>query len=400
MNSRHSKLYIYHAISLGLCFISTLCYWKFLLQLNSSSFSEFYEVAGLSLQEIWLCTGVITAFLIFHSIIVSSIYAVREKPKVNVGLIINLLLILLNVSPFVYPIVNKLKDEYKFSELNNFVEACGNKSIKTVLSIINEMPKDKALDDNVGFCVDRAIYSQRSDLLEFLNEIEGNGFKIVPEKNQGRWQDFVDRLTGKNTFYEKDLNVLKWFNERGVKFNYKIDEDFYFVNSDFCHVDMNYPAARQYFDLLIEMGATVENPNFGLCAREGRSENIKFLISKGVRIRDEQNSDCLTGLYESVVSHNVEIVELLIKAGAKQSQFQERPGIPKILQHCLNRSEIIEACIGLDSEYKSDYIKIIQLLKEANFRIDKNSSYYSNNKLYDDPRITSTEIRQCLKDFE
>jgi hypothetical protein len=402
------KLATYHWVALGLSIAASLASFVFavyLLQHPSSGYGMLGEAFILALML------VVTAILLLHSFIVSIIYCVKNPPKSYWGILVNMGLIVLLLSPLIFQGVKALVSEhqYKTSFEYRFYNACAEKSPKTVLKMINQMPADiksNGYDDQIYSCIEVAIQNKR---IELLNALEANQITVVTKDAENTWRKLIDIAANDQDIDQQNLALLEWLAKRGEQFNYKLEPAIsFFSHYNICYTNLQSADAQQFAERLISLGADI---NAGedvytawYCSRFDRIDALQFLSKHNLAIKN--NPDYNSALGEAIANRNSQMIELLIKIGAKPLYIDQQNARRECLEYSSDEiaqdscaqirdyDDLITACTYAKQDgWTEDNNKIISLLQQAGFRFEKNPDYQALE-------INDAETLKCLKGFE
>jgi hypothetical protein len=394
MKKENSTLRIYHFISLCLTGVGVLLFFLNMLNNHLNPVSGY---GGIGVAILFLLGLVIVSILFIHSFVVSIIYTSRIKPKTYWGLIVHLIYILILLSFVIVDIFKSATGslEYRLSYFHKLSVACENKPSQSVIAMINNMPADEISQrsSHIQSCIEIAIRNQRIDVLDAL---ETQQIPIITANNQEQWRELIAQVSLTKEVTQQDYDLLQWFVERGKKFNYRLAEDIGFLEGyNICYTNLEDPIAQKFADLLIEMGGNINAvteysaPAVWYCSRFNKLDQLKFLIPRGADIKADGGSSYHSPLGEAIDNHNLDIINLLIAAGAKP-RFNEW------------EDDLELACVKLNDQENSGVAQsVIAALKNAGFRFDKDSPYYLTAHRHTDyDQYKPENVMQCMKQFE
>lgn len=388
----HSSLRKYHLIAVLLSIICVVAFWM-MLAVYPLRFGTRSSEGSIIILLMFLLACV----FLFHSFIVSAIYATRIKTNRYGGLLANLVLVVILCIPAISDFLKDMQRDWDFkhSYFNQLSKSCEHEKPERTITMLNTMPAEEETHrfSHVQRCINRAIKYQRIDLLEAL---EINKTPVVREDDQERWRDLIEIASSEKDITQSHYDVLVWLAERGKKFNYRVlPQSSFFDGYNICHTNLEVPVAQQFADLLIAMGTDINAgqedflPAVWYCSRFNQLEQLKFLISRGANVHVDSGSSYPSPIGEAVDNPSPEILTLLIQAGAKPRQTDKE-------------DDLIAACEKLSiPENKKDAQAVISLLKNASFRFPKNSIYYvepDRRRAY--LELSTPESVQCFKGFE
>lgn len=165
----------------------------------------------------------------------------------------------------------------------------------------------------------------RVDLLE---QLETKGFRVAEAGHEQDWTDVVYAPVYSETLSpEQRLTVLEWLFSRGgpLKFSLKQSGHAFFSIEKFSNAykDIEHPATRKVFDLLVRHGADFKGSNTGYLlwysARFGKLDHVKFLVAQKVDPNYVDETWHTTALDEATDKKDQAIMQELSKAGARKS---------------------------------------------------------------------------------
>lgn len=275
---------------------------------------------------------VIACILHVHTFILTIFMYGNNKHGTRIALGILAASTLLLFSPEIRSIAKKQLSDYRYnsSATTKTYKAINSGTPAEFFSYFDQIPDREKTSRYVRDLMADLAKAGRVDLLE---QLETKGFPVAEAGQEQEWADVVYAPVYSETLSpEQRLKVLEWLFSRGEAFQFSLKQSghafFSIEKFSNAYKDIEHPATRKVFDLLIRHGADFKGSNAGYLlwysARFGKLDHVRFLIAQKVDLNYVDETWHTTALDEAIDKKDRAIMQELSKAGAKKSsQLQQ-----------------------------------------------------------------------------
>lgn len=314
----------YFKISVFLCCLLSIVY-LFLMRKTFPMASDGSGPNGDALIAFFIF--VIACILHVHTFILAIFLYGNNKYGTRIALGILAVSALLLFSPEIRSITKKQLADYRYnaSPTTRTFNAIRSGTPAEFFGYFDQIP-DR--EKTWGYVRELMADLAKAGRLDLLEQLELKGFPVAEAGHEKEWTDVVYAPIYTEVLSpEQRVRLLEWLFAKGESFQFSLTQSrhafFSIENFSTAYKDINNPATRKVFDLLVDHGADFKGSNTGYVlwysARFNNLDHVRFLLAQKADLNYIDENLHTTALDEAIENKNQAIMQELSKAGAKKS---------------------------------------------------------------------------------